>query len=106
MAMKTIGEIIQMRLKQKNLSRAELAKQLDVSESLITKYINGVCEPPFQNIVKLCQILEINLNKYYSIGTEIDAKQQDLFIKIQRLNILDKVEEYVKFLDYQEHSKG
>lgn len=103
--MRTIGEIIQMRLKHKNLSRAELARLLDVSESLITKYINGVCEPPFQNVVKLCQILEINLNKYYSIGTEMDAKQQDLFMKIQRLDVYDKVEEYVKFLDYQKYSK-
>lgn len=61
-----IGIRILQRRKQLNLTQAELAEQLEISDSQISNIERGKYFPKMTNIVKLCTILDCNADYIFS----------------------------------------
>lgn len=56
-----IGEYITQKRKEKNLTQAQLAEKLGVSNKTISKWENGKCMPDYSIIKGLCKELEITI---------------------------------------------
>lgn len=63
---KKIGNFIATERKAKNLTQSKLANKLFVSEKTISKWENGNGLPDTSLLIKLCEILEVNLNELLS----------------------------------------
>ena len=55
----TIGELISLSIEEKGMSQKELAKELGISPSRVSEYINGKSEPTLRMARALCTILGI-----------------------------------------------
>lgn len=56
--------LIRARIK-KNLTQEELGKKVGVTSNCITQYEKNVRFPKPQILVKLCEVLEIDIKKFY-----------------------------------------
>lgn len=66
----TFAELLDDALHAKNMRKADLAKQLKIGKSTITKWCNGSAEPHFSQLSRLAQILDIDFNHYFGIRME------------------------------------
>ncbi len=100
-----IGESIKKYRLEKNISRQELAKKLDVNVSTITRYENGIREPNIDTLVKIASIFKISIDLLlekevlYDIGYIIKEERNELEISLDELSKSldiekDKLEEY------------
>lgn len=55
----TIGELISLSIEEKGMTQKELAKELGISPSRVSEYINGKSEPTLRIARALCTILGI-----------------------------------------------
>ena len=55
----TIGELISLSIEEKGMTQQELAKELGISPSRVSEYINGKSEPTLRMARALCTILGI-----------------------------------------------
>lgn len=55
----TIGELISLSIEEKGMTQKELAKELGISPSRVSEYINGKSEPTLRMARALCTILGI-----------------------------------------------
>ena len=55
----TIGELISLSIEEKGMTQKELAKELGISPSRVSEYINGKSEPTLKMARALCSILGI-----------------------------------------------
>ena len=55
----TIGELISLSIEEKGMTQKELAKELGISPSRVSGYINGKSEPTLRMARALCTILGI-----------------------------------------------
>lgn len=55
----TIGELISLSIEEKGMTQKELAKELGVSPSRVSDYINGRSEPTLRIARALCSVLGI-----------------------------------------------
>jgi transcriptional regulator with XRE-family HTH domain len=69
----TYGERLGSALKHRNIKQADLAKKLSISQTAISKIINGVQFLDFDLAVKACEILDISLN-WLAHGTDNEPK--------------------------------
>lgn len=53
---------IKVVLAEKNLQNKWLAEQLGRDQATISKWCNNVAQPPLETLMKIAQILEVNLN--------------------------------------------
>lgn len=58
---------------EKNISQEELAQELFISRQAISKWENGDATPDLENLVKLSEILKVNLDEL------VKGKQQSIF---------------------------
>lgn len=58
--MTTFQERLQLAIKTRGISQSELADQMGVAKSLITKYIKGYCVPKMEKFILLCKILTVS----------------------------------------------
>ena len=49
--------------KEKGYTQQQMADMLNISRSTYTYYETGKSQPSFQNLKKLCEILEVDYNK-------------------------------------------
>lgn len=68
-----IGDFIQRKRKEKNLTQGELAEKLGISDRAVSKWENGVCLPDASNVTELCKLLDITVNDLYS-GETVDEE--------------------------------
>lgn len=73
MDLNKIGEFISTRRKLKKLTQEQLAEKLNISDRAVSKWERGICLPDASIMIKLCQILDINVNELLS-GEKIDMK--------------------------------
>jgi transcriptional regulator with XRE-family HTH domain len=69
------GERLAAALKLKNLKQSELAKELGVTRTAVSKIINGTQYLDFDLAVRACEILEISLD-WLAYGIDIETKPQ------------------------------
>lgn len=68
-----IGEKIRHIRKEKNLKQSELAKMLNVSNKLISKWENNLSEPSISYINIICNLFNVNID-YFSTNSEPQKK--------------------------------
>ncbi|MDR0463434.1 MAG: helix-turn-helix domain-containing protein [Pseudomonadales bacterium] len=61
--MKTIGEIISLKRKEKNMTQAELAEKMHVTDKAVSKWERDLSCPDINSISKLAEILEISVDE-------------------------------------------
>ena len=71
-----IGKFIAECRKNKNLTQAQLAEELNVTDRAISKWETGKAMPNFDIMLDLCSILGINVNELLC-GEMIDMEQKD-----------------------------
>ena len=72
-----IGKFIASRRKQKNLTQAQLAEKLNITDRAVSKWENGKCLPDASIMIELCEFLDITVNELLSgEKVEPDLAQQ------------------------------
>lgn len=88
----SLGDVIKQNRKEKNLTAAELASLVDITQSYLSKIENGKNKPSNEVICKLAEVLELEerylrfLNGEY---TETEYKRLKFVDNITRHKILD-----------------
>ena len=88
-----IGKFISERRKSKKLTQEQLAEKLNISDRAISKWERGICLPDASIMIKLCKILDINVNELLS-GEMLNEKEYN-----------EKAEELLLELKQQEEEK-
>ena len=71
-----IGKFITECRKKKNLTQAQLAENLNITDRAISKWETGKSMPDFDIMLKLCEILEISVNELLC-GEMINMEQKE-----------------------------
>ena len=71
-----IGKFIGEKRKEKNITQADLAEKLNITDRAISKWENGICLPDAANMPILCEILGISINDLFS-GEVVDMKENE-----------------------------
>ena len=87
-----IGKFISERRKSKKLTQEQLAEKLNISDRAISKWERGICLPDASIMIKLCKILDINVNELLS-GELIDKNNNDEKVQEIAEMSLDQVDE-------------
>lgn len=105
-----IGNFIEMKRREKNLTQEQLAERLGVSNKTVSKWENGRCLPDYSIIEALCQELDITIAELFG-GEAINAddndaseeerdpkdnhlrSKEDVKVLLRRLHELDKKKE-------------
>ena len=96
MNQKDIGKFIAKCRKEKNLTQAQLAEQLDITDRAVSKWETGNSMPDSSIMLELCEILGITVNELLSgeeihmENYEIKADEDLLALKQQDENNLNK----------------
>lgn len=94
------NEIVISRLSDLDMTRTKLAEKLGVSNGQITHYLKGDNEIPFQNMVKICDILNLNLNEIFGIYDASITKEEMAMIEKYRMLNDDSKKECELIIDY------
>lgn len=89
----SIGKFISQKRKEKNLTQAELAEKLGVSNKTISKWETGKCMPDYSIIQALCQEIGITVSELMdgedkepdSIRTYDEGQMLDIIRRTQTL---------------------
>ena len=92
-----IGKFIAECRKNKNLTQADLANKLNITDRAVSKWENGKSLPDFSIMFDLCKILDITINDLLS-GEIIDKKEESTFLKQQVLEMFKEKQESDKRL--------
>lgn len=65
----TLGQRLNIKLKENNLTQKELAKLLNVSTSTLNGYFTDYRTPDYDTLIKLCNVLNTHLD-YLLLGSE------------------------------------
>ena len=68
---KLFGERVKMIRKLRGLTRSDIAKQLEVSVSLIGAYEGGKREPSIKNLIVLSQILNVDTDWLLGLSPQL-----------------------------------
>ena len=63
MAYKEIGNYIAECRKKKKLTQLQLAERLGITDKAVSKWERGLAMPSYPIIIRLCAILDININE-------------------------------------------
>ena len=96
-----IGKLIKNKRKEIEITQAELAEKLNVTDRSVSKWENGICMPDSSIIPVLCDILNITINDLFS-GEIVDKKDKEKILEENLLNMLKEKEEFDKgLLNYE-----
>ena len=70
-----IDEFILKNRRRKHLTQAELARQLNVSNTTISNYENGVSSPKWDVLLKIFDILQVEPNFLYQDSFSLDVSE-------------------------------
>ncbi|MFW6030003.1 MAG: helix-turn-helix domain-containing protein [Halanaerobiales bacterium] len=96
-----VGRRIKNRLDELNKKQADFAKELNVSEQMINKIINGRKAVTIEELRKIAYLLDINLEKLVKLfTTEKDKDPIDDFVKdVNSQEAKDGLKKAKKFMD-------
>ena len=69
----TYGERLAAAIKLRNLKQADIAKELNITQTAVSKIITGTQYLDFDLAVKACEILEISLD-WLAYGISLETK--------------------------------
>ena len=92
-----IGKFIAKCRKNKNLTQANLAEKLNITDRAISKWENGKSMPDSAIMLELCEILNISVNELLS-GEKIDMKEYNENLEKNLLEMIKQKEEADKRL--------
>jgi len=81
-----IGNFIQQLRKDKNLTQAELANKIGVSDRAVSKWENGRGLPDYEYVQDLCNELGITFNELMT-GERIDNKDSETKLEENLINV-------------------
>ena len=79
--MKFCDKLIKMR-KENNLSQEQFADKLGVSRQAVSKWESGGTYPDMEKILKMCKILNCNLEDLMDDGVIGETTSQKKYIKL------------------------
>lgn len=85
---KHFGNVLLKILTEKKITQAELARETGLTQACISQYVNGEREPVVSNMLKLLQVLNVDIKEFQKPHTPIldfIKKQLD----IEKLNFLE-----------------
>ena len=90
-----IGKYIAKKRKEKNLTQAQLAERLNVSNKTISKWENGNCMPDYSVIEILCRELDISISELMDgedakKGIKEESNNVQLMFLIRKMQELEK----------------
>lgn len=94
------GELIKHRLDELHMTQSKLAHKIGVTPSQVSHYLTGKNEIPFQNMVKICRILNLNLNEVYGIYDGNISREEMKFLEIIRSLHPNQKDELIHFTNY------
>ena len=68
----TFGENLDSILKDRNMSQKELAKMCDISQGMISDYINGFRAPNTFAIINIAYVLDVDIDELVDVGDYIE----------------------------------
>lgn len=83
------GQLIAKKRKEKNMTQAELAEKLGVSNKSISKWETGKCMPDYSVVEHLCDELGISASELLN-GEENSMNDDSAMRIIERLQVLEK----------------
>ena len=92
-----IGKFIAECRKNRNLTQANLAEKLNITDRAISKWENGKSMPDSAIMLELCEILNISVNELLS-GEKIDMKEYNENLEKNLLDMIKQKEEVDKRL--------
>lgn len=90
-----IGKYIAKKRKEKNLTQAQLAERLNVSNKTISKWENGNCMPDYSVIEILCRELDITISELMD-GEDAKKEVKEEPNNIQLMFLIKKMQELEK----------
>lgn len=91
----TIGSFIKEKRKEKNLTQAQLAEKIGVSNKTISKWECGKCMPDYSIIKPLCQELGVTVSEL--MDGEVKAESSiRVFDEEQILDMLERIQSLEK----------
>ena len=100
-----VGNFIQEKRKEKNITQLELAEKLGITDRAVSKWENGVCLPDAGTMPQLCEILDISINDLFS-GEVVDMKDNEKKLEENLLEMTKQKEQCDKQLLHMEFVLG
>lgn len=100
-----IGNFIQEKRKEKNITQLELAEKLGITDRAVSKWENGVCLPDVGTMPHLCEILDVSINDLFS-GEDVDMKDNEKKLEENLLEMAKQKEQRDKQLLRMEYAIG
>ena len=95
MNQQNIGQFISYRRKEKNLTQAQLAEKLGVSNKTISKWETGKCMPDYSVVNRLCEALEITVAELMD-GEAAETSSVRVYDEEQIVDLLKRTQELEK----------
>lgn len=92
------SERLSLLIKYNNITSAELARELEVSPALITKYTTGKASPSYENFIKIADYFNVSMDylrgKSDSFTADpVDSSKIDSWIKLLESLDIDEMQE-------------
>lgn len=89
------GKFIAQKRKEKNLTQAQLAEKLGVSNKTISKWETGKCMPDYSIVQTLCQELDITVSELMDGEVKADSSIR-VFDEEQIVDMLRRIQQLEK----------
>ena len=74
-----IGKNIQKYRKERGLTQKDLAKKLQISNSSVSNWEQGINTPPIDRIIDICNALSISINELFDVNaTSVKLSEEEL----------------------------
>ncbi|NVK18509.1 MAG: helix-turn-helix transcriptional regulator [Methylocystaceae bacterium] len=83
-----IGERLRQKRNYLNLSQTELGQKLGVSRIKIGQYESGARSIPASQLLKLTQILNVNITFFFHSSDELDSENSEPLLNKDAINLI------------------
>ncbi len=88
---KLFGKKLKELRKGKNLTQLSLAKKLNVSDKLISKWENGLSIPNVEMLTEICNFFQININEIIETNNKNESKRLNLSKKTKNILLISSI---------------
>lgn len=88
-----ISNKIRIARKNKGYKQSELALKLNVKNTTISNWEKGISKPDFDNIQKLCDLLDVDANYFFntkSLHTHLSYVEEEIIKKFRKVDSISK----------------